>query len=346
MNILHLHTGLNITCGISKSIYLIAKYPQSGSRHFVLAFVGDAGKKFSGAEINVKILNRKRSFLKDVLYLKKYVNENSIDIIHAHHRYWDYVSGAASFFCDAKRITSVQSFVYGKKKLSYKSPILLAAGESVKKHLLEYFGVKGERVIVFNNFSDERETKALRQRQEIRSELGISESVYVVGFAGRFSIKEKGIDVLADAFRELSGKYPDVRMVMAGGGSDIKKIIIPENTIILNARENIFDYYNIFDSFILPSRVDPFPLACLEAGIMKIPFIGSDVNGISEMIENRKDGLLFTSGSSKMLAEKMEIFYKDRKFAGECAQRFYEKVKNKYNSINALEKLNRIYKNL
>ncbi|MBI5403128.1 MAG: glycosyltransferase family 4 protein [Ignavibacteriae bacterium] len=346
MNILHLHTELNITCGISKTIFLIAKYPKDGDMHYVLAFGGDAGKKYSGSGINVVFLKRRRSFFKDFLYLKKFVKKNEIDIIHSHHRYWDFVADSASRFFGAKRITSVQSFVYGKKLMSYKSPVLLAAGESVKKHLVDYFGVNKKRIVVFNNFTDESEIKAVRQKQEVRTELDIPDDAYVFGYAGRFSVKEKGIDVLADAFRDFSGKYSGARLVMAGGGSDIKKILIPENTLILDSKENIFDYYNIFDCFILPSRVDPFPLACLEAGMMKIPFIGSDVNGIPEMIENNKDGLLFPKEISLMLSEKMEVFYKDRKFAGECSRRFFDKVKEKYNSTKALDKLNRIYRNL
>ena len=63
MNILHLNTSLNLSCGISKTIYLIAKYPVENEKHYVLAINGDAEKKFKDSNINVSFLeyNRKSS---------------------------------------------------------------------------------------------------------------------------------------------------------------------------------------------------------------------------------------------------------------------------------------------
>jgi glycosyltransferase involved in cell wall biosynthesis len=230
--------------------------------------------------------------------------------------------------------------------ISYKSPLLLAAGESVKKHLIDYFGIKEDRIKVLNNFVDFGEGLKCRKRKDVRLELNIPENIYVVGYIGRFSIKEKGIDVLLNAFKKFNDKHPDTRLVMVGCGDDIKKINTPENVIVTESKLNIFDYYNAFDCIVLPSRIDPFPLTALEAGMMKVPFIGSRVNGIPEIIDDNSDGLLFESENSGMLSEKMEKFYSDRKIAGECAERFQKKVREKYSYEMAIDKLNKIYDKL
>jgi glycosyltransferase involved in cell wall biosynthesis len=346
MNILHLHTGLNLTCGITKTIYLIAKYPAGENKHFVLALNGDAEEKFKQAGIYVKLINSGSGVLKNIIHIRNYIKENNIDIIHSHHRYFDFISYLISFTCKIKRVTSVQSFVYGKKLFSYKSPLLLAAGESVKKHLISYFGIKEDRIKVFNNFVDFDEGLKCRTREDVRMELSVPENIYVVGYIGRFSIKEKGIDILINAFEKFKKKHSDAKSIMVGSGDDIEKVNIPENVIVLNSKQNIFDYYSAFDCIVLPSRIDPFPLTALEAGMMKVPFIGSCVNGISEIIDDISDGLLFKSENSDMLCEKLERFYSDRKFAEECAERFYIKVKEKYSYTKAIEKLNHIYDNL
>lgn len=351
MNILHLHTGLNLTCGISKTIYLIARNPSENINHFVIALNGDAERKFIESGIPLKILNiDKDSFganSKSFSFIKKFVKENNINILHSHHRYMDFLSFMISFSCDVRRVTSVQSFVYGKKYFSYKSPLLLAAGESVKKHLINYFGIDEKRIKVFNNFIDTDEIPDSNNTYFLKSELKISPDAYIIGYVGRFSIKEKGIDVLINAFKMFSEKYPDSFLVMVGSGEEIKEIKeIPPNVIILNSKKNIFDYYRIFDCVVLPSRVDPFPLTALEAGMMKKPFIGSDVNGISEIIENEQDGLLFPKESSMMLLEKLEKFYNDSKFAVKCGEKYYQKVTGKYNIHIALQNLNKIYEGL
>jgi L-malate glycosyltransferase len=351
LNILHLHTGLNLTCGISKTIYLISKYPAVNSKHSVAALDGDAGEKFLKSNIKVSFLYYKKNstagFLKTVRYLRKYIRENNINVLHSHHRYFDFVSYILSFFLKVKRVTSVQSFVYGKKSLSYKSPLMLAAGESVKKHLINYFGIKEKRIVLFNNFVDEKEIPGNADRNEIKKELGIPEKAYVAGFVGRFSVKEKGIDLLINAFNKLEEKYSDVYLVMIGSGDDIKKINTrSEKIIVLDSRQDIFRYYKVFDCLILPSRVDPFPLTMLESGMMKVPFIGADVDGISEVIVDGEDGLLFEKNNVLMLFNKMDLFYSDRELADKCSGKLYKKIMNKYTCEKAVMLLNNIYEKL
>jgi L-malate glycosyltransferase len=350
MNILHLHTGLNLTCGISKTIYLIAKYPVKEDKHYVIAINGDALEKFEESKINIRFLNHNGKkiigIFKTISYLIKFIKANDINILHSHHRSFDFVSYVLSFFCKIKRVTSVQSFVFGKKLLSYKSPVLLAAGESVKKHLIEYFKISEKRIIVFNNFVDTNEVKAQQIPEEIKKKLNIPENSYLIGYIGRFSIKEKGIDILIDAFNVFREKYKNVFLVMVGSGEDIEKIKIPSNVKILTPQQNIFDYYSIFDCIVLPSRVDPFPLTVLEAGMMRIPFIGADVHGIGEIINNNINGLLFEKENVNMLLEKMEIFYNERNFANICSNKLCNKIIKRYNCQTALEFLNCIYEKL
>ncbi len=347
MNILHLHTSLNLTCGISKSIYLITKYPKKNNKHFVIALNGDAYDKFYESDINIKLLNLNNNSPRGILKIKKtiskFITEKNIDIVHSHHRFFDFITYIISFSLVIKRVTSVQSFVYGKKLLSYKSPILLAAGDSVKQHLIKYFKIKEDKIIVFNNFIDINEVPKNYNVNFIRKDLNIPFDAYLIGYVGRFSIKEKGIDILLKAFEMFEKKHKNVYLLMVGEGNDIKKINIPVKVKLVSPRKNIFDYYSIFDCLILPSRVDPFPLTVLEAGMMKVPFIGANVNGISEMISDDVDGLLFEKEDINTLFDKMEIFYSDKNIANKCAENLYKKVLNKYNHRKAIDLLNDIY---
>ena len=59
------------------------------------------------------------------------------------------------------------------------------------------------------------------------------------------------------------------------------------------------------DVVVLPSRIDPFPYTMLEAANYMVPFIGSNVDGISEYIENGNTGILFENENFNELADKI-----------------------------------------
>ena len=54
---------------------------------------------------------------------------------------------------------------------------------------------------------------------------------------------------------------------------------------------------------LMPSRVDNYPNACLEAQMLGIPVIGSRNSSLDEMIEDGKTGFLVENGKSKELVD-------------------------------------------
>ena len=99
---------------------------------------------------------------------------------------------------------------------------------------------------------------------------------------------------------------------------------------LLSSKENIFDYYNLMDLVVLPSRIDPFPLVMLETGLMNRPFIGSNVDGIAELIEHEKDGLLFESGNVDDLKNQILRIFNNRLLADTLAKNLNKKVLESY----------------
>ncbi len=84
----------------------------------------------------MKILNVSRNNILNVIkicfFIIKYCNENSISIIHSHHRYFDLIAYVVSKVLEIRTVTTVHSKVYGKKILSYKADKLIAVSESVE----------------------------------------------------------------------------------------------------------------------------------------------------------------------------------------------------------------------
>lgn len=352
MNILHLQNHLNISCGVSKTIYLIAKNTSSQFSHYIACLDGDGLSRFELLNIKPLILkdykNSPFGFLKHFIKLYSFCKQNQINIIHSHHRYFDLLAFLLSRIVKVKTIISVQSKVFNKKFFSYKSDILIACSNSIKAHLINNFKIDERRIKVIYNNVDPKEVVLTKTKTELLNSLDIPLDKFIVGYFGRLDFKEKGIDILLEAFLNLSKINKDIFLLLIGNGVDETKIrsFIAQNKLNakeMNSQKDIFNYFQLLDVFVLPSRVDPFPLVMLEVGLMKKPFIGSDVDGIAELIEHDKDGLLFEAGNSSDLENQILRIINNKKLANSLAEKLNMKVLNNYTVQSIIPQYEKLY---
>ncbi len=355
INILHLQPELNKTCGVSKTIYYITKYHNDGFEHFILTFGGDNFKRFKDEKIYVRLLKSYKSELfslcVNTLEVIRFCRKYKINIIHAHHRYFDFIAFFISKFIKIKTITSVDSLVNSWKILSYKSKILIACSNAVKNHLENYFGVEETKIYVINNFINVSEIVLSFNPTSLKKELGIPEGKVIIGYICRLDIREKGIDILIKSLVEIRKVKSNIFLLLVGGGKDegiIRKNLIRSNLdyLILGPQENIFDYYNLIDVFVLPSNIESFGIVVLEAGLMKKPVVGSNTGGIRETIKDNNEGFLFEQGNHIDLIDKIFKILNDFEYALVMGQNLNKKVLDRYTSEKGISKYEKVYKEL
>ncbi len=144
---------------------------------------------------------------------------------------------------------------------------------------------------------------------------------------------------------------PSIHLLLIGDGPNNQEAksfcdIHKTTTTFLSSKENIFDYYNLIDLVVLPSRVDPFPLTMLEAGYMNRPFLGSNVDGIPELISNEENGLLFESGNVEELKAQIIRIYNDRKFGEKLAENLHKKVLDSFTVDKIIPQYEKLYSEL
>lgn len=112
-------------------------------------------------------------------------------------------------------------------------------------------------------------------------------------FVGRFS-KEKNILMLIDALKETS-----IKLNLIGDGAEKQTIIdfAKQNKVKIKLHGTIPNndlpkLLNQFEIFVLPSQFEGNPKALLEAMACGLCCIGTNVEGIKEVIRNGENGIL------------------------------------------------------
>lgn len=145
-----------------------------------------------------------------------------------------------------------------------------------------------------------------------------SEQVATILFIGRLS-PQKNLETLVEAASKLSFNY---RVVIVGEGERKDALKELANRLKVNIEFvavvphfELPKYYLFSDLFVLPSRVEGHPKVLLEAFAAALPCIGAKVEGISGLIEDGKNGLLFEFGDADDLAQKIRFLQSNPDYA-------------------------------
>ena len=119
------------------------------------------------------------------------------------------------------------------------------------------------------------------KRDEIRRRLSLGDK-FVIGHVGKFS-KRKNHGFLIDIFAEYHKKNPNSALMLVGTGplmADIQNKVhelgLYDSVIFMGSQENINEYYQAMDAFVLPSLAEEMPVVALEAQAAGLPVFVSD----------------------------------------------------------------------
>ena len=114
-------------------------------------------------------------------------------------------------------------------------------------------------------------------------------------YAGRLS-KEKGVDLLADAFLEARRRDPRTHLSLAGGGPEeaLLRARLGEHATFLGwlSGDDLARAYASADVFLFASSTETFGQVVLEAQASGLPVVAVDRGGPAYLIEHDETGLL------------------------------------------------------
>jgi glycosyltransferase involved in cell wall biosynthesis len=114
-------------------------------------------------------------------------------------------------------------------------------------------------------------------------------------YAGRLT-REKGVDLLADAFLSARARDPRLHLVLAGGGPEEKRLRarLGRGATFLGwlGGEELAVAYASADLFLFCSQTDTFGQVVLEAQASGLPVVAAAAGGPAELIADGRSGLL------------------------------------------------------
>jgi glycosyltransferase involved in cell wall biosynthesis len=343
----------------------------------ITVFAGIKGTPIEGIELKkFKVRNRPVSLspLFSFMETAKVINgiRDEYDVIQSFMRLTPgcdiFVSGTGShsgfakqigFFPFFKRLSFYMSLYnrissYLERKILEDGlcKVVILNSELAMKQIIEICKperLKSELEVIRNWVNLEHFSDKLRRniRRRSREMLGLNKEFVILFSAGSKFIRE-GFIWLVKGLKELRGtpEWSKYILVIAGRklGGYYKALLksIEDKVIILGHQDDIRPIYSACDLFIRPSIYNTFSTSCAEAMAMGIPVAISEFNGVSEIVDDGKNGFVIEKPyNAELFAEKIkEIMKSDLESTGNEAR----KTAEKYLSLNdAVEKFKNLY---
>ncbi len=236
--------------------------------------------------------------------LKSTLENEQFDIVHIHEPLMPMFALTASRFSPSTTIGTFHAYNEGRgrgymlwKKVLNRGAIRLngriAVSEPAKQFANRYF--KGDYTVIPNGLDVDRFSTPV-QKPSILKDDAIN-----MLFVGRVNEPRKGLRYALGAYSLLKWEYPNLRLIVAGGGIPDRESyrIMGERSLDdvvfvgpVSDRE-LPGYYQNADIFLAPNTgQESFGFIIIEAMASSTPIVASDISGFASVMTNEKEGLM------------------------------------------------------
>ena len=168
------------------------------------------------------------SVVKSYLGLKKLIKKEKFDIVHAHARIPAFICGLLQKKLHFRFVTSAH-WVFDVnavwKRIADWGEKTIAVSEDIKQYVIDNYGVFADNISVTINGVDMRKFAKDIDCSDVSAELGLAEGGRRIVYVSRMDTDRSGVArMLAAISPALRAKYPDVQIVIVGGGNDFDHV--------------------------------------------------------------------------------------------------------------------------
>ena len=297
-----------------------------------------------------------RDWLYDIINIKRYVENEGVDIVHTNLSHDHFLALLSLQFCkkrpliirtDHKR-DGIPTAPFMKWAL-LKTDFLMAYSRKIIDHDIRTFGYPVEKTCIIppgvNLFEGKIEDK--------RHDFLIDDNDKIIGVVGRLK-KERGYDTIFKAFKRVKDKIGNVKLLVLGRGSPQDESIVHTSIVDLGIGNDVIlagyrpdDYFSIisvFDIFVMMrAGTDGTARALREVMSMGVPPVVSDLGMLSELVDDGINGFV-VKPQEDVLAEKIVDLLLDKEKRQIFGKNAKETAQSKWSYKNQAVILMNIYK--
>jgi len=210
---------------------------------------------------------------------------------------------------------TVRLWGFVRNQLLKRADGIIAISQEIRAVLLTRGITAGKIHSIPNGIDFNRFQRLPSSRKEgLRTQLGLPLERILVIFTGRLS-RGKGLAMLLEVWRSLVSNRSDLHLLLVGSGRDSYDDCEQELRSFVSSRhlehcvqftgqvEDVTQYLQAADIFVLPSEAEGFALALIEAMGVGKPCIVTRVGVASEVVRDRDNGIVIPVRDAAALTE-------------------------------------------
>lgn len=195
---------------------------------------------------------------------------------------------------------------------------------------LSHFNIESKGML-YNAVAIEEINKILQVvNKDLLYKYNVQEDDIILTYTGRL-VKEKGIEKLIKAFNNVSNKYDNVHLFVAGDGELFDKIKLEKNSrlhilgkISFEKVVGLLKYTHIF---VLPTDYpEGFPTSVLEAVACKCFIVTTTSGGSKELIKDSSMGIIMKENTVEEIERSLIQTIGNKNYRKEAIEKSYEEL--------------------
>jgi glycosyltransferase involved in cell wall biosynthesis len=340
-----LHTEASDAWGGQKIRILSEALWMREQGHRIILVTPGEGQLFKNAQeagLEVESLAlAKKTQLGDFFAMRRLLRRYQPQVVATHSSVDSWVGLLAARSCRIRTVrfrhvsTGVGAHSLNRIQYGKLADAVVTTGNCIGQQLIDELGVPAERVHTIA--TGVRVPAELAEREDARrilaTELRLPETAR---FIGQVSVLRswKGHAFLIEAFRMLAAEFPGHHLVLVGDGpirGTIEALIaysgLASRIHLTGHRSDPWPAFRAFDVATLAStKNEGIPQSGIQAMFAGTPFVGTNVGGIPEIIDDGTSGLLVPGSDAAELAGAIRRFLQDSNFAASCAEQARQKA--------------------
>jgi glycosyltransferase involved in cell wall biosynthesis len=199
---------------------------------------------------------------------------------------------------------------------------VVCVGDVLRAEMAALGVVPEAKLVTIHSGIEFSEYRPRRSVEATRRALRVETAWPVIGSIGRLC-QQKAQPLLVDAVARLRGRYPDMRLLLAGDGplrATLERQIAAHGLAgvvhLLGERDDIADVLGVLHIYAMSSRWEGVGRAMTEAMYWGLPVVATAVNGVTELAMDGRTALVVPPGDAPALARAIDRLAADRALAG------------------------------